>query len=240
VQDSRLRTIFARTRFKVGICLRMIFPPLYSFQRLERYCRAKLAKDATAYLPRMFLANLYKDHLKNEEAKREFTEIRRLGQLTDQDRLNLGEVLYRLKDYQEAIEALTPVIERYRNEKHANWYLGISYFEIGNFGRARVYLERAVARGVQRRDDYWRLGVCYDRLGELQKATDAYVEALKDRSDSEDLKQNLASVYVRIGKSLMERNPEQAKRELRKALELRPGDQDAVQLLSILEGRAAR
>ena len=215
----------------------MVLPPLCSFQRLERYCKAQLARDATAYLPRMFLANLYKDHVKNEAAKQEFDEIRRLGQMTDQDRVSLGEVLYRLAEYQAAIEVLAPVIERYPNEKYPNWYLGISYFEVGNFGRATIYLERAIAGGVRRPDDYWRLGVSYDRLGELQKAADAYAEALKGRANSEDLKQNLASVYVRIGKSLVERNPEQARRELQMALELCPGDQDALRLLAILEGR---
>ncbi len=228
-----METIFERTKFAFLIGLKMLSPPIYSFSRLERSCRKWLEGNPSAYSPRVFLANLYKDYLKNEEAKSEFLEIQRLGYLTDRDRLTFGEVLYRLQEHEGVIETLSPIIDSYPNDKHANWYLGISYLELGNFGRASQYLERAISSGIRRPDDYWRLGICYDRIGELGKAAEAYQEALLGRPDSEDLKKNLTAVYVRLAKSLVETNPVQAERELRKAIELSPTDPEAVGLLAL-------
>lgn len=219
-----------RTTFLFNIIIRMIVPPFYSFERLEKYCKACVKKNPRAYFPRSFLAGLYKDYKKNEEAKKEYDEIKLLGYMADDDWLNMGEVLFGKKDYQGVIETLAPIIDKNPRHKNANWFLGISYMKKEDYQNAVVYLERATSTGSKQYEDYWHLGFCYDHLGKLEKANEFYYKALVMKSSLE-LRQNIASVHVRLAQFFLDTDLERAEIELKKALAIHPDNAEATRIL---------
>lgn len=257
-------TLFARIHFVVAIVLKMLTPPMYSLERLEQYCRSRLARNSRAYLPRWFLAGLYKDYQRHEEARNEYLEIKRLGYMGHQDLLGYAEVLFRLKDVDGVIETLAPTTDKYPQDRDANWYLGVCYIEKEDFEKAAHYLEKAVQTRRRHRvdywrpqfwvayllervkrsidvyrkggyEDYWRLGCCYDRLGQLNKAIEAYSAALVLKPDSGDVRRNMALAYIKSGQSFIPSDLEAAEREVRKALDVDPDNAEAVTLLEKLD-----
>ena len=180
---------------------KILTPPVYSLERLEKHCRSWIKKYPMAYSPRWFLAQLYKDYKKNEEAKKEYEEIQLLGYMTDKDRIDFGEVLFRLENYQGAIQTLISVIDKYPRHKNANYFLGINYMKKEEFEKASVYLEKVILAGSRRYEDYWHLGFCFGNSGQLEKAREAYQNALILKPDSIELKKNLESIQMRIKRS---------------------------------------
>lgn len=232
---DRGETLFARTMFVVILVFKMLIPPMYSLERLEGYCKFRLRKNPTAYSPRWFLAELYRYYQKNEEAKREYLELRKLGYMTDKDRLRFGQVLFRLQDFQGVTEVMAPVIDKSPRDKNTNWYLGISYLKQNELEKAVMYLERAINAGIRRYEDYGNLGYCYDRLGEFDKATEAYSAALALRPDSREVRRNMALVYLKTAQPSVPGNLEAAERAVQKALDVDPGNAEALTLLEKLD-----
>lgn len=257
-------TFFDRILFTVMMVFKMIVPPVYSLERLERYCKSRIKINPRAYSPRWFLAGAYKDYQRYEAAKQEYFAIRDLGYMSDSDILDLSAVLFALKDIHAVIENLEPIIDKYPHHRDAHWYLGVCYMEREKFEEASHHLEKVmrarkrwwvgylkprfwVARGQETVEkwtdvyskggykDYWRLGFCYERLGQLEKARDAYSRALLLKPDSIEVRRNLASVYLRIGQSLLPINPEGAEREVRRTFDLDPANRDAVELLEKID-----
>jgi len=218
-----------RTIYFTSILFRMLTPPLYSFARLEKCCKACLRKNPNAYLPRWFLADLYKEYRKPEEAKREYQALQQRGYLKEKDCLNMAEVLYSLGSYEDVKRILAPIIDRYVNHKNANWALAISYMKTEEFDKAVVYLERLIAAGSRRYEDYRNIGFCYRRLGGFEKAKEAYSNALSIKPDSKEIRENLALVYIGIGKNLLDKDIGKsdlagAEAAFMKALDINPGD----------------
>jgi len=224
-------TIIERTTFSVNVFVRILVPPFYSFARLERYCQFRIRKNPKAYLPRWFLAGLYKDHRKNEDARREYNEIKDLGYLTYRDRIDCAEVLTRLHNYEDVIEILLPVLDRCQRERDCCRHMGIAYLGKKEFKKAFPFLEKVVEHGSRRYEDYWNLGYCCDRMGDFEKARKIYTDALLIRSDSKELKENLALVHIRIGQGLLDSNLMQAEEHFKKALKVNPGDPEATRII---------
>jgi len=217
------------------LSLKMLIPPFYSFKRLEQSCKTWLKRNPEASYPRSFLADLYRFYGKNEEAKQEYMELKHLSYMKDSDILGLSEVLFRLEDYQGVIETLALIIDKYSRHKNANWYLGISYMKKEDYQKAVVYLEKVISVGKKRYEDYWHLGFCYDRLGQFEKAHGAYYKALAMK-DSKELRQNIASVHIRIAQSFLDADLNSAERELKKALDVYPGNAEAIRVLEGIQG----
>jgi protein O-GlcNAc transferase len=228
---EKRETYFERIVFITITILKMLIPPVYSLEKLEKYCRSRIKKNPKAYSPRSFLAQLYKDYKKNEEAKREYEEIKLLGHMTDEDWLNLGEVLFRLEDYQGVIETLAPIIDKYPRHKNANYCLGISYMKKEDFQNAVVYIEKLLVAGNRRYEDYWHLGFCYSHIGKLEEANEAYYKAFVMKPDSKELRHNIAANHVSIGRSFLDTDVVRAEREFKRALEINPGDSEAARML---------
>lgn len=224
-------TILNRVSFLIVIALKMLTPPIYSLERLEKYCREQIEKHPKAYSPRSFLAQLYKDYKKDEESMKEYEELKLLGYMEDDDWLNLGEILFRLENYQSVIETLAHIIDKYSKNKNANWFLGISYEKKGDYQKAVVYLKRIIAAGSRLYEGYWHLGICYSHLRNIEGAIDAYRKALAINSDSIELKKNLASVYIRRGQSLLDKDIKLAEQEFKKSLDIDPGNSEAIRIL---------
>ena len=178
--------------------LKIISPPTFALERLEKYCKSRIKKNPGAYFPRVALAEIYKYYKKYEEAREQYKEIMFSGEMRDIDYINYGEVLFRLKAYDSAVEIFFHVIDKHPHNKIANWCMGNSLMIIGEYDRAVVYLERLLLAGSKRDVDYWTLARCYDGLGELEKAKTAYTKALTLKPDSVELKEDLASINRRL------------------------------------------
>lgn len=221
-----------RASFLVGIVFRMLIPPFYFFDRLEKYSKARIKKNPKAYSPMLFLANLYKDYKKYEDSRKGFLEIKRLGYLDEDDILVLAEVLCRLQDYHAVIDILSPIIDKYPQKINANWCLGISYMKRNDFQKAVFYLQKIIDAGIKRFEDYWHLGYCYSQIGKLEEAKDAYSQALYLKPDSHELKQNIASIYLRKGYTFLDSDLAMAEKEFEKARGINPDDR---KIMGILE-----
>lgn len=193
-----MKAFIKKRIFLINVLLKMLIPPFYSFDRLEKYCKKRIMKNPKFYLPRWFLAGLYKDYKKDREAKNEYLEIKQLGQMDDKDYLGLGEVLFRLEEYDGVVDTLVPVIDKFPKHKNANWCLGRSYMKKEEYQKAAIYLEKVILAGSTRYEDYWHLGYCYDRVGKLIKAKEHYSNALSLKPDAQELKQNIAAIESKL------------------------------------------
>jgi len=180
------------------------------------------------------MADLYRFYKKNEEAKEQYLEIRRLGYMTERDQLNFTEVLFRLQDYRGIIETLLPIINKYPLHADANFHLGISLMKLGDYDKASRFLQKVILAGRKRFEDYWWLGYCFDQLGDLENAEEVYRKALQLNPHAPDLKQNIVSIYIRKAKKLLDTDLEAAKEEVRKALEVSPANPQAAEFLDNL------
>ena len=220
-----------KTIFTVTAIFKTITPPVYSLEKLERYCKSRLKKNPKAYSPRWFLASLYRDYGKNEEAKKEYLELKRLEYMKDKDILGLGEILYRLEDYQGAVDTLTPVIDKYPEKINFNRYMGHSCIKTGDLEKAIDYMNKVIEQSGKDYKDYWNLGYCYFQIGKLEEAKDAYLKALSRNPNSKEIKNNVGAVYVKIGQSLIDIDLEKAKEQFNKALDADPDNSDALRIL---------
>ncbi len=234
-----------RVSFIIDVLGKVLTPPEYSFDRLEEYCKSYIKKHPKDCLPRWFLAGLYKDFNKYEDAKKEYRQLQKMGCLTEKERLSFAEVLCRQKDHQGVKQLLVPVIERYPADRNANRCLGISYVRNQEFQKAVVYFEKAIAAGSPQDEDYWYAGLCYDRTGNLEKAEEAYAKGLSINPESKKLRKNLASVYIKKGQRLLDedagkRNPAEAEKAFNKALEINPDDPSALKLIRTIKNNDSR
>lgn len=221
--------------FGLGAAIRMLLPPLLNLPRLERYCRKRMAANPRACGPRRFLAELYRDNRKYDDARREYEEMVKLDCAEDRDLFNLAEVCVWLHDFQRVVWAISEAAERHPEDKKANSYLGLSYAALGDYPSGIVYLEKAVAAGSTEYDTYWHLGYCLDRVNQLDKARVNYEKALSLRPDSAELRSNLGSVYIRIGQSVLASDRATARAAFKKALYYLPHDAKAMDLIEKLD-----
>lgn len=224
-------TLLEKTIFLFHILFKILTPPLYSFDRLEKYCKYRIQKNPGVYLPRWFLAGLYRDFQKYQEAKEQYLEMKHLGYITYKDKINLAEIHFRLGEYQDVIDLLSPIPQDLLEARNGNRYLGLTYLKQEKFREAIHYLEKVVKKGNPQYKDYWNLGFCYDRADNLEKAKEAYMHAMRMKPDVKELRENLALVYIKIGQRLLDINLEEAEMNFRKALEINPGDPEAIRIL---------
>jgi len=218
-------SLVQRIVFATFAIYKLLLMPVASLERLEPFCRNWIKKNPLGYSAREVLADLYRYHGKNIEAKLEYLELVHLNYMTDRDWLHFAEVLFRLGEHKEVIRALSPIIAKYPKDVNANWYLGRSYMEEGNFSEAITHLHLVDAAGKARPKDLWHLGCCYDQIGELDKALRAYSRALHLSPDSAELRKNIASIHVRKGRALSLTDLREAREEFQKALAIDPGNE---------------
>ena len=226
--------------FAIKTVLKMVTPPIYSLGRLEKYYKSQIKKNPQAYSPRISLAQLYRDHKRYEDALMQLDELKRLDYMTDSAWITYGVVLYRLDDYQGAIDSLAPildknslapVIKKLLRYQRVNWYLGRSYIKKEEYQKALTCFEREVKSGYKGYEVFWNLGFCYSNIGQFEKAKDAYSKALALKPNSNELKDNLALAHIRLGQSLLDTDLIQAEAEIRKALDVFPEHPEAIEKL---------
>lgn len=217
---------------RLSVCV--LTPPMHSLSRVEGFLKKEISRHPGAYLPRICLANLYKDHSKDEMAMREFLEIQRLGCLSGRDSLDFAQVLYRLEDFRAVVETLEPVADRFPHERNAQWYLGASYERLGRFDKAAEYIQSAISAGLRAYEAFWHLGYCYHRLGEVESALGAYEQALVLKPSSVELRQAMVSLLMEKGLALQSADAGLAAEPFLRVLELDVTNKEAQKRLEVL------
>jgi len=165
---------------------------------MEATCKRLIAKNPKALTPRSFLADTYRIYEKNEAACFEYEELCKLASLPALDRIRFAEVLFRLRNFARVVEVSEEAVAEHPNEKNANWYLAMSFMELGLYDRAARYFQRSITAGNRRYEDYWRLGFCWVKAGSFEEALRAYKEGLIVNPGSVGLKESVAWVESKL------------------------------------------
>jgi tetratricopeptide (TPR) repeat protein len=130
--------------------------------------------------------------------------------------LMLGEILSATGRHQEAIAALTPVIERWPNAGPARFCLGNALHAAGRLPEASAELRRATELQPHFAGAHSNLGLVLDEMGDREGAIHAYERALLIDPDLAEARANLGTALLHAEKF------DDAILHLRRAVALRP------------------
>lgn len=131
----------------------------------------------------------------------------------------LGLNLLRQKNFKEATEILEKALAQGLNTKEAFFELASAYEELQNYSRAAVYYEKYVQSEPEHPWNGWfKLAQTYQKNNDVQKAIEAYRQALKLRPEDINSNYNLALL---LAASQQYAEAEQAYKKL---IELNPRD----------------
>jgi tetratricopeptide (TPR) repeat protein len=241
--------VIQRFVFTVKLIINMIIPPLYSFERLEAFCKKQLKRHPTETLPRSFLASLYQDYVKYPEARQQYEILLAQGYEKDSVLKSLGEICYRLEDFNAAVKYLEIIESRHRNDKYFNYYIGVSLMCLDQTEKALPYLLRAKQlsskkpRLMQLLEEhrfpksnlYAALGYCFLRAGQFANSAKFYQKALSlnpDGPNSLQMRNDAATAHIHLANGLLQEfKVAEAVEQFHLALELEP-EESIVQAIS--------
>ena len=162
-----------------------------------------------------------------ENAIRSYEELRRLGNNSTVDydapiaqlRARLGSLYVELGDAEQAIEVLGQIHRDYPDNVDANYWLGVTHQQQGDFEKAFPYLKRAAALApgrVMRR---------YFALGQYEEAIDILQDVLRDEPDNVEAIYWTGLAYESLG------DFQKTERYLREAISRDPEYADALNAL---------
>ncbi len=96
-------------------------------------------------------------------------------------------------------------------------FLGIIFYQRGQYESAITYFEDAIRLGPENADVYYNMGNAFEKLGKLEKAAENYMKAIQLNPILFDAYNNLGLIYQSWG------HLDRAVTYYRKALELNPG-----------------
>ncbi len=125
------------------------------------------------------------------------------------------------EDYKGAIDAYRRILELDGDNINARRGLALSYLDAGEFESALEWQKRVIELAAEPvEEDYYDLGVIYNRLGDNEKKLNAFLKAAT-LFGSEDSWQESAHAYVHL------KDYHGAVAAYRKTVELNPGNEDA-------------
>jgi tetratricopeptide (TPR) repeat protein len=161
-----------------------------------------------------------------EQKEQHYKEAVRLDPGYAQAWLELGKTFLSRREYEPAMNALSRVPPALPSSREATFYLGIAAYEHGDWARAQAAFESVAAR-LPLAEVYNNLGVVASHRGQ-KNAVDYFEKAIRNDPNDADYHFNLSVVLSQAGDNAG------AGRELRAALEHRPGDAEAKALLASL------
>jgi len=137
-------------------------------------------------------------------------------------------------DYAGVPQALEAIIAQDEEDAEAHFLLGLAYFNVNNYEKAREAFERTLALDPQRAAAvHHNLGALAYQTGDLQTAVDEFNAALTADPDDPDSHYQLGATYLIMALPANSLTPDQsmvvkAQEEFEKALELSPGKPEAL------------
>jgi tetratricopeptide (TPR) repeat protein len=164
------------------------------------------------------------------------TAIEKIQHLREAARLNpsyneawvrLGRTYYNEHQYDDAIVAFGHVSPNDPSAREADFFLGLSAYEVADFSRAREAFSRLAVQ-LPLPEVHNNLGVVTARLGDRKQAVSYLRRSVEADTSDPDYQFNLANALLQSGES------HEAMRHLTLCLSLRPDDSEARRLLDAL------
>ena len=156
-----------------------------------------------------------------------FREAVRLNPAYNEAWLRLGKAYFDDHQYDAAIAALSHVSPTDAGAGEANFYLGVSAYDVGDLSRAETALN-FVALRLPLPQVYSNLGAVASHLGNNHEAADYFQRAVQADSNDPDYHFNLALALAQTG------DRAEATRQLKECLALSPTDTEARAYLDAL------
>lgn len=141
----------------------------------------------------------YYENDKYTEAAAEFRRCIELAPHSAVDHFNLGLVLMRAREYEEALQALAGAQERDREMLAVHFIRGIIHKRQGMFEEAVESLEHVVGGDPECGGAYYNLGVCYKALQLYDEAIRAFKRKEELSPDDPSTHYQLISLYRQLG-----------------------------------------
>lgn len=111
-------------------------------------------------------------------------------------RAGKADVLYKKKDYGQAVAAYINVVDRIPNNGDAWHNIAQSHYELGNTAEQKLAAEKAIANRTSLiGESYFLIGDALQRQRRLDEAIDAYQKSLSAKQDKIEVYQNLSDIY---------------------------------------------
>ena len=214
----------------------------------ERLWRDSIAKAPRSHIARGSLGDVYFRKGNYERSLAEYREAVRLEPRYEKGFFNIGFIEVRRGRMKEAAESFQrglraapepPAWNPSTRETYGfvHFYIGVEDFAEGRFPGAEASYRRALEYRPGFPEAAFNLGLSLDRLGREKEAYEAFVRAAELRPSFYEAHREAALTALRIGAPR-----EEAMRQLRSALALRPEGAEASRLAEILrtiEGHGA-
>lgn len=131
--------------------------------------------------------------------------------------------------YQEGLEKLLVLEERYDKWWNLYFIIGLGYRGMGEFVKASTYFEKVLELEEDQVDALNELGLCLVYTGKVDEAIVNFTKAIDLRPEDYEIMCNRGMTYLQID------NVEDAKKDIMKAHEINPNDEITISCLNELD-----
>jgi tetratricopeptide (TPR) repeat protein len=214
----------------------LLVPPPYSLPRLERFCKRRLELDPSDVGFRLFLATLYFEYHKWEEAKEQFTIMLANGYDEPRVRKPLGMACSRLAQYDVATEHLEAAAASLPKDAEVQEFLGHCLLQTKNYGAAITHFLSAAALSRRSVPVYAGVAYCSFLLGNFENALKYYRKAHALSPENTEMRNNIARSHAEIANQMVDQfRLDEAAAELRLALQIEPEKHLSAEILRTLD-----
>lgn len=131
--------------------------------------------------------------------------------------------------YQEGLEKLLALEERYDKWWNLYFIIGLGYRGMGEFDKAKLYFEKVLELEEDQVDALNELGICSVYIGQVDEAIKNFTKAISLRPDDYEIMCNRGMTYLQTNKV------EDAREDIMKAYEINPNDEITISCLNELD-----
>ena len=113
----------------------------------------------------------------------------------------MGQVYWRKKDTENALEQLNLALQEDPKQPLANYYVADILTDRKDYQQAIAHLRITIPAYPEMAQLYFLLGKCYAGTGESQQALEAFNKALRLDPNYKEVHYQLYGLYARLGKS---------------------------------------
>jgi tetratricopeptide (TPR) repeat protein len=185
-----MSAMFTRLFLFFELVLRSIFPPFFSFSRIERVLKEKLEINPNNDNVLWFLAILYLMDRRYSEAQVPLETLLKIRKDSKRIKLRLSQVYFNTRQYYKVVQVLSsPEVISYKGI--GNYYFGMSLLNLGEFDDAINYLENYVNYYSNSYEAFFGLGCAYFKQGLYERALKSFKKAESLNPSSKEIKSNI-------------------------------------------------
>ncbi len=110
-----------------------------------------------------------------------------------------AEVCMETKQYQKALKCYKDVMNYVTPDEDLFMNIGICYNEMGHYGVAKTFFEKAIEENSEADEPYYHLGTCYAKEKQWTRAVYCYIQAIQKYEGREEYFAGLGEAYYAMG-----------------------------------------